>query len=98
MRVFTVVIVLGVGLAGLAQSPSFGRDLGGRSANEAGRIHAPTETTRIRPRGELERVARSYGPRGTIPGVTNPETVRADFSRATRFDLEIHARRHGPSR
>ena len=98
MRIFTASMVLGLGLAALAQSSSFGRDLGGRSANDSRRIHASTDTTRSLPRGELERVARSYGPRGTIPGVIEPETVRADFSRATRFDLETHARRHGPSR
>ena len=48
--------------------------------------------------GGLELAARSYGPRDTIRGVTNPATVRSDYSRASRFDLESHARSYGPSR
>ena len=88
MRILAMILAFGLAASWAAEDAAF--------ADDRLRRHAPH--TRYMPRLDLERIARFYGPRTTIPGVTRPRSVRVDFSRATRLDLEKHARNHGPAR
>lgn len=99
MRAFTTLCFLAASQMLFAQSASFGGESDRRGANDQSRgTEASGDAPRFAPRGELERIGRYYGPRSTIRGVKEPDSVRVDFSRVTRFDLETHNRRHGPSR
>ena len=98
MRVFITLCILATGQLLFAQSASFGGESHRHGAGGQTRETGPTDTRRFVPRGELERIGRYYGPRSTIRGLKEPDSVRVDFSRVTRFDLETHNRRHGPSR
>ena len=96
MRVFLAMLVLALAVVWSVEKTSLARDLSNHRGSGDSRVHRqPTDTLTVS-RQELERIARYYGPRGTIPGVTHPNTVRVDFSGAARFNLEKHARRYGP--
>ena len=97
MRVIVAIFVLALAGVWSVAEISLAGDLSNRRGDGESRVHRQRTNAGIVPRQELERIARYYGPQGTIPGVTHPNTVRVDFSRATRFNLEKHARRYGPA-
>ena len=88
MRILTAILALGLMATWADEHAGF--------ADDRVQRHAPG--ARSMPRLVLERIARFYGPQTSIPGVIRPRSVRVDFSRATRLDLEKHARNHGPAR
>ena len=88
MRILAVIMAFGLMASWTVEDAAF--------ADDRVRRHAPI--ARSMPRLDLERIARFYGPRTTIPGVIRPRSVRVDLSRATRLDLEKHARNRGPAR